>query len=362
MSRELIGNKGKLPAGRRESCKQPLSGDLQGPLVAFSADRATCLLFMQFSNLLRLRGVYGFMQIALGALGQWRCASDACRRRAAESAASAAGPALIDLPVAENRWISTGHLLMHAASHVSPSSQIRVLDVGGITFGNLAKLYGWKYISVDIEASLSTGNGGHMQHADLFYDGRNLPFGKDSFDIVILSFVLHHAAENTLPLLRQVRAIATSFVIIGEDLMTLEHHPDWLRRLYDHQPGGLYRSDEEWRTLFCLHDLRHVSTHRIRNHQDMGDPVSEAVIASKTEEWFQERPLRALYLLRSDTGSGAPRSCPDETPATVLSSNTAAARAATVDANAKVNLNIVDTMGKMSSYHLETTEATANGE
>ena len=90
MSRELIGNKGKLPAGRRESCKQPLSGDLQGPLVAFSADRATCLLFMQFSNLLRLRGVYGFMQIALGALGQWRCASDACRRRAAESAASAA--------------------------------------------------------------------------------------------------------------------------------------------------------------------------------------------------------------------------------------------------------------------------------
>ena len=239
------------------------------------------------------------------------------------------------------------------------AKQLRVLDVGGITFGNLAKLYGWKYASVDIEASLSTGNGGHMQHADLFYDGRNLPFGEDSFDIVILSFVLHHAAENTLPLLRQVRAIATSFVIIGEDLMTLEHHPDWLRRLYDHQPGGLYRSDEEWRTLFCLHDLRHVSTHRIRNHQDMGDPVSEAVIASKTEEWFQERPLRALYLLRSDTGSGAPRSCPDETPATAFSSNTAAARAATVDG--KVNLNIVDTMGKMSSYHLETTEATANG-
>lgn len=289
----------------------------------------------------------------IAALGQWRCASDACRNRAAESAASAGGPALVDLPVADNRWKSTGHLLMHAASHVAPSSQIRVLDVGGITFRNLAKLYGWKYFSVDIiEASLSTGNGGNtpMEHADLFYDGRNLPFGEDSFDIVILSFVLHHAAENTLPLLRQVRAIATSFVIIGEDLMTLEHHPDWLRRLYDHQPGGLYRSDEEWRTLFCLHDLHHVSTHRIRNHQDLGHPVSEAVIASKTEEWFQERPLRALYLLRSGTGRGAPRSCPDETPAATRSSNTAAMRATTVDANAKVNLNIVDAMGKMSSW------------
>jgi hypothetical protein len=61
--------------------------------------------------------------------------------------------------------------------------------------------------------------------------------------------------------------------------------------------------------------------------------------------------LRALYLLRSRTGSGAPRSCPDETASCrARCSNTAAARATTAHANAKVNLNIVDAMGNMSSY------------
>ena len=62
----------------------------------------------------------------------------------------------------------------------------------------------------------------HQSGADLFYDGRSLPFGEDAFDVVILSFVLHHAAENTLVLLRQVRTIASSWLLVGEDVAALD--------------------------------------------------------------------------------------------------------------------------------------------
>lgn len=156
-----------------------------------------------------------------------------------------------------------------------------ILDVGGKDFYDHFSAKGIRYDMIDVERRLGKGFGGHNPHPKgATYDGRTLPYGRNSYDIVIIGFVLHHAAQNTVGLLEQVREISRKHVVILEDLASPEYPTEWLDRNHRHQPGGVFRDDREWRRLFELTGFRVQRTIRLKRADDP-----------------DERTYRALYHL-----------------------------------------------------------------
>lgn len=157
-----------------------------------------------------------------------------------------------------------------------------ILDLGGASFPEKFSGGSVKYDMIGLDRKLATGRGGYNARRDrLTYDGEMLPFEPLTYDVVIIGFVLHHAAENTLGLLKQVQAIACSDVLILEDLGSPDYPKSWLFRNASHQPGGVFRDDKEWRQLFELLSFDLVRAIVIRRHDDPDG-----------------RPYRVLYHLK----------------------------------------------------------------
>jgi len=233
---------------------------------------------------------------AAGSPQEARClAKDCASGKGMERKEAKQEPEQIILSPDVDRIQDTARILEALAarlSHSRPGTSMRVLDIGGNDFYGLAVRHGWSYETIDLEAEQEHGTGGHRGYATArVYDGRNLPFEEDSFDVVIIGFVLHHAADNTLHILKQVRSISTSFVVVGEDLASHAHPLVWHQRNFDHHPGGIFRSDEEWRQLFELVDFQHESTYVVKNKKYLFcDELSDAD--------YDARPYRVMYLLR----------------------------------------------------------------
>jgi ubiquinone/menaquinone biosynthesis C-methylase UbiE len=94
------------------------------------------------------------------------------------------------------------------------SSTDRVLDVGA---GDcrlsvlLKKKVGCEVVPVDVEDFNET------DLALTIFDGKKLPFPDDSFDAVLLIFVLHHA-EDAKAVLEEARRVSRKRVIVFEDV------------------------------------------------------------------------------------------------------------------------------------------------
>lgn len=148
-----------------------------------------------------------------------------------------------------------------------PNSSI--LDIGGKDYKELCKKLKIRYVMIDLEEPLKTGTSSYNRDVDgLTYDGRHLPFREKTFDLVIVNFVLHHAGSNTFPLLAQIQKISKKYVLIGEDLSDIAYEKEWHKRNYVHQPGGFFRSDEEWRELFRMFSYTLKKQYIIRRTDD----------------------------------------------------------------------------------------------
>jgi ubiquinone/menaquinone biosynthesis C-methylase UbiE len=90
------------------------------------------------------------------------------------------------------------------------------------------------------------------------YDGQSLPFGDASFDLVMLSFVLHHVPdERKLRLLREAIRVSRNKVLVVEDTPTSavdrlanRRHGETYRRKIGSTAGFGFLTREEWRWLF----------------------------------------------------------------------------------------------------------------
>ncbi len=78
-------------------------------------------------------------------------------------------------------------------------------------------------------------------------DGTRLDYPGGSFDLVFFTYVLHHAADDTLPLLRDAHRIARRHVVVLEDPKETEHDYLWA---YRHDMAATFRGRREWRELF----------------------------------------------------------------------------------------------------------------
>ena len=161
----------------------------------------------------------------------------------------------------------------------------KILDIGGCEHLDFCNKHNIDYTSINIYNSQKTGTGGYKVNSKTkLYDGRNLPFKNDEFYLVLVSMVFHHTPENTLFLLNQIKNISEKYIIIGEDLSELNYGMEWHKRNFKHQPGGIFRSDEEWRTIFKLYNLKLLHNYVIRRDDD----------------WNKNKIYRCYYLLEKE--------------------------------------------------------------
>lgn len=153
----------------------------------------------------------------------------------------------------------------------------KILDIGGVDFMTAAASKGWEYVTIDLQEPQSMGTGGYQSSTVLKYDGKTLPFEANTFDLVNVGFVLHHASENTLGLLRQIKSISRKFVIIGEDIAAQDYPMSWHERNWRHHPGGLFRSDTEWRQLFEIFGMQLRASYGVRRVDDPDDHLYRAI-------------------------------------------------------------------------------------
>lgn len=92
------------------------------------------------------------------------------------------------------------------------------------------------------------------------FDGRTIPL-RYVVDFILFNFVLHHAAENAEPLLRNAFALADT-VLIQEDVPDGTKEVD--EALWQHDPRGPFLSVERWLECFaelapgcCVTTVRH---------------------------------------------------------------------------------------------------------
>jgi 2-polyprenyl-3-methyl-5-hydroxy-6-metoxy-1,4-benzoquinol methylase len=133
------------------------------------------------------------------------------------------------------------------------SAEKTILDIGGSNHRQFCNDNGYGYTSLDLKTPLKTGEGGH--HTDsqtILYDGINIPSFQINHNIVLFMFILHHA-KYPIALLRQVcENIKPQYIIIGEDISQLNYPQKWHERNLKHQPGGIFRSAEEWIEIMQL--------------------------------------------------------------------------------------------------------------
>ena len=147
---------------------------------------------------------------------------------------------------------------LHTVSLVAPhlDRDMSVLDVGcGEAYvGEELRARGvrkvWGVDIVDLRR--------HRPSAFCLYDGRTLPFPDDRFDLVMLSFVLHHVPDELkLGLVREALRVTRATLFILEDTPTTafdrfvsQCHGDAYRRKIDSDASYGFLTPAEWRWLF----------------------------------------------------------------------------------------------------------------
>lgn len=121
----------------------------------------------------------------------------------------------------------------------------------------------------------------------LTYDGRHFPVRDDSFDAVLLCYVLHHAQDARLVLNEVSRVlVAGGTVIIYEDipssvwdrLICSMHNIQW-----KHRTGSCsFRLEEEWRKTFNAADFEVLSERPLSRWRNLAHPVRRRFYVLKT--------------------------------------------------------------------------------
>lgn len=80
-------------------------------------------------------------------------------------------------------------------------------------------------------------------------EGVALDYESNSFDLVLFIYVLHHAGNNAIQLLRDAHRIARKLVIVAEDPKDTDRDCRWA---YQDDQRGTFRGQKEWKELFTL--------------------------------------------------------------------------------------------------------------
>ena len=161
----------------------------------------------------------------------------------------------------------------------------KVLDVGcgnGFIAHHLSAMLGTNVFGIDV-ARTTEATIGYRR-----YDGLVFPVEDNSFDAVLLCYVLHHAQDVSV-LLSELRRVlrAGGLAIVYEDIprtcwdkgICWIHNRQWRGRTGPCR----FRSDEEWRALLKCFGFEIVSERRLSRWRNCAHPVRRKVFISKRD-------------------------------------------------------------------------------
>ena len=103
------------------------------------------------------------------------------------------------------------------------------------------------------------------------YDGFRLPFSENSFDIVLINYVLHHS-KDPIALLKEAKRVAKDKIIIHEDLLNgflasliCRLHESTYRVFHHQKNPSSFRSEGEWEKIFKDIGLDVIFKKRVNN-------------------------------------------------------------------------------------------------
>ena len=162
-------------------------------------------------------------------------------------------------------WLRRDELFIRQLSTRFGASKLTLVDVGAGT-GTLSAIVAAVLDSPDVRLvdidNTETNKGLGSDAAALFsrsfdafssqhpvrtFDGRTLEFDDDQYDVALLTYVLHHAAGDTIALLKEAKRVARKYVVVLEDVIDSE---DDARNAFAHDPRGTFRHRKEWAALF----------------------------------------------------------------------------------------------------------------
>ncbi len=129
----------------------------------------------------------------------------------------------------------------------------KILDLGcgsGIIGKAFQDFFGAELFGVDIKDRRITNLPFQI------YDGVHLPFPENSFDIVLINYVLHHA-EDPLALLKEAKRVVRDKVIVFEDLsegifskFICQLHRISYSKIFKNPDKTFFKSEAEWEKIF----------------------------------------------------------------------------------------------------------------
>ena len=159
-----------------------------------------------------------------------------------------------------------------------------ILDVGcgnGFIAHHLQGILGKTVVGLDVGASTAA----HINY--LPYDGRHFPVRDQSFDAVLLCYVLHHAQDPRLVLNEVSRVLRDGgLAIIYEDIPALwwdravcwTHDRQWRSRT----GPCAFQMPHDWRRTFSLAGFEIVSERALSRWRNLAHPVSRRFFVLRT--------------------------------------------------------------------------------
>ena len=182
-----------------------------------------------------------------------------------------------------------------------------ILDVGcgnGFIAHHLQGILGTTVVGLDVGASTTA----HINY--LPYDGRHFPVRDQSFDAVLLCYVLHHAQDPRLVLNEVSRVLREGgLTIIYEDIPALwwdravcwTHDRQWRART----GPCTFQMAPDWRRTFSLAGFEVVKERELSRWRNLAHPVSRQFFVLRTNSDAQ---------LKTEPSAVAPRRSPLHEP------------------------------------------------
>ncbi len=162
----------------------------------------------------------------------------------------------------------------------------RVLDVGcgnGFIAHHLSAMLGTSVTGIDLDETTEAPIDYHQ------FDGTLFPVEKQSFDVVLFCYVLHHA-QNLSALLDEVRRALRvgGLVVVYEDIPQRRwdrivcgvHNRKWQKRT----GPCAFRHDQEWRDTFYSAGFEILSERGLSRWRNLAHPVSRQLFVLKLND------------------------------------------------------------------------------
>jgi len=148
----------------------------------------------------------------------------------------------------------------------------KILDLGcgsGIAAKNFQDFFGAEVLGVDVKDNRT------VNIPFKIIDGKNLPFGENSFDVTLIAYVLHHCKDPE-SLLKEAKRVSEKIIIfedIPEGFLSKLRCKLHQLTFFGGKRGNFnFKTRKEWRKLFERLGLRIMAENWVSTNLDWLDP------------------------------------------------------------------------------------------